>query len=493
MKNLNFKIKNLGKILCAAGALSTFSFSQELPPAPAAPRTVVVPAVDQKTLPNGLKVAVVTRKSSPLVTVELLVKSGANYEDDNKAGLADMTASLLTRGTKTRSATQIAEEMEFLGASINAGAGWNSSTVAVNTMSDKVDKAMGIMADTVLNPVFDQKEIDLLKSQTLDNLNYSLKQPSSLSAFVASKYSFGEHPAGGTVDSINKITRDEITKFHQEQFLPAHSVLIFSGDITAQQAFALAQKYFGGWKAPALKIRPMGRFMIKDDTKTAKTIARILVVDLPNSGQASVSYTKKLDSGRVDKAHISGSYFAASVANGVLGGGYSARLNQEIRIKRGLSYGANSAFAWRYGTANFSTRTQTKNESAAEVVELVKIEIEKLGDSSIAAIELTPRKSVLTGNFGRGLETTAGLAAQVADLYSYDLPVALLNSYMPSVDSVTDSEVMKFASGNLKGGDMIIVGDAKIFMDDLKKRFPGINITVIKADDLDVSKDSLHK
>ncbi len=126
---------------------------------------------------------------------------------DKFAGLADMTASLLTKGTKTRDATQIAEEMEFLGGSISAGAGWNASQVIVQVMPDKLDKAMDIMSDVVLNPVFDQKEIDLLKSQTLDNLSFSLKQPGSLASYVASKYSFGEHPAGGTVASINAITQ----------------------------------------------------------------------------------------------------------------------------------------------------------------------------------------------------------------------------------------------------------------------------------------------
>jgi len=176
-----------------------------------------------------------------------------------------------------------------------------------------------------------------------------------------------------------------------------------------------------------------------------------------------------------------------------LGGGYSSRLNLEIRIKRGLSYGAGSGFAWRQNNTNFSTRTQTKNESAAQVAELVIEELKKLRDVSVDSAELVPRKSVLTGNFGRNLETTNGLAGAISDLYSFGIPTSELNSYMMSTNAVTDAQIRQFADASLAGGDMIIVGDYSVFKDDLAKRFPDMKIEVIKADALDLSKDSLQK
>jgi zinc protease len=215
----------------------------------------------------------------------------------------------------------------------------------------------------------------------------------------------------------------------------------------------------------------------------------ILVVDLPKSGQAAVTYAKPLMSvGR--KSNV---YYPAQVLNSVLGGGYSSRLNYEIRIKRGLSYGAGSSFAWRPSSSDFSTRTQTKNESAAEVVGLVLDEVKKLGETSVGNEELVPRKSVLTGNFGRNLETTAGLATAVGELYAFGIPTSELNAYVTSVNGVSDSEIKSFASGNLSRGDIIIVGDYSVFKDDLAKRFPKTSVDVIKADDLDLSKDNLHK
>ncbi|HEY0659158.1 MAG TPA: pitrilysin family protein [Pyrinomonadaceae bacterium] len=455
------------------------SFAQETPPAPSAPKSVNIPAVKERKLPNNLTIAVVERKNVPLVTVQLLVKSGASSESADKAGLADMTASLLTKGTKTRTATQIAEQIEFLGGSINTGAGWNNSVVSINVMADKLDRAMEIMSDVVLNPSFKQEEIDLLRSQSLDGLTYNLKQPGFLANYVAAKYSFDEHPAGGTPETLKSITNSDITVFHKTNYLPSNAILIFTGEITDANADALAKKYFGNWnnQSAAKTSNSGGKSGNVNSPNSSNLVRRILVVDLPNSGQASVNYGKNIGSnGRGGK-----SYYPATVLNSLLGGGYSSRLNQEIRIKRGLSYGAGSSFAWRADKSNFGTRTQTKNESAAEVAELVLAEVKRLTEGSIADSELSPRKSVLTGGFGRNLETTQGLAAAVADLYSFGLSTAELNSYMKNVETVKDAQIRDFAKANLLGGDIIIVGDYAKFKDDLAKRFPNMKIEVVKA------------
>ena len=504
-ETLNFKKISARKIF--ALLLLPFAFSavkaQQTPPAPSAPKSVKVPAVKEKKLANGLTVAVVERKGVPVVTVQLLVKSGASNEDLEQAGLANLTASLLTKGTKTKSATQIAEGMEFLGGSISSGAGWNSSFVTANVMTSKLDQAMAIFSDVVLNPSFKQEELDLLKSQTLDGLTYNLKQPGFLGSYVASVYSYNEHPAGGTQASINAITREDIAKFHKDNYEPDNAVLVFTGDITAVRANALAQKIFGKWKSVQKEIMtiiqskemPVDLPQVKTIPTKPAILKRVLIVDLPNSGQASVAYNIQTSSGgrvlwndKTKKSEYNENYFPATVMNSVLGGGYSSRLNQEIRIKRGLSYGAGSSFAWRWIDTNFGTRTQTKNESAAEVAELVLEEIKKLGTESVGKNELVPRKSVLTGGFGRNLETTEGLANAVADLYVFELPTSELNTYMKNVEAVTDSQIKQFADQYLRGGDIIIVGDYAKFKDDLAKRFPNQKIEVVKADGLDLSK-----
>ena len=484
-------MKNLNLVFGVFSIVFTFIFvsvvntpaQTETPPAPASPKTVSVPAIQERKLPNGLTVAVVERKSSPIVTAQLMVRAGASSEADNKAGLANFTADLLTKGTTTRSATQIAEDMAFLGTELNTGAGWNSSTVSFTVTPNNLAGALAIMADVVINPTFKQDELDLLKSQTLDELKYNLKQPSFIGNYVASKFTFGEHPAGGTPSSINAITRDDVAAFH-EIYLPQNSVLIFAGDITLEQAASLASKAFASWKGGRPFAQADGISM-----RVSKDSGRMLIIDLPNSGQASVTYALEVSGiGRRDKR-----FYDAAVLNSVLGGGYSSRLNYEIRIKRGLSYGAGSSFAWRGSNSDFATRVQTKNVSAAEVAQLTVAEIKRLTADSVANDELVPRKSTLTGNFGRNLETTSGLASAVADLYSFGIPASELNNYMSSVNAVSDAQIRDFASKNLLGGDLIIVGDYSVFKDDLAKRFPNMKIDVIKADDLDLSKDNLRK
>lgn len=497
------------KILLLISALCAGASAQYTEPKPGATKSVKVPAVKEFTLKNGLKVAVVERPGVPLVSAQLLVKAGAEIEMEAKAGLADMTASLLTKGTKSRSANQIAEQIEFLGADLNSGAGWNSTTISVNVMSDKLDQVMAIMADSILNPAFEQAELDLLRSQTLDGLKYNLTQPGFLTNYVASVYSYNEHPSNGTPASINSITRSDIAEFHSENFLPDNAVLILVGDVDLKSATALANTYFSKWKSRKpdretdnIVLRaPAVTKQVRGEEGETPLIKRILVVDLPGSGQASVSFAKSLEEGRLrclltksgTACEPRSTYFPAITLNSVLGGGYSSRLNQEIRIKRGLSYGAGSSFAWRGFNSNFGTRTQTKNESAAEVAELVAIELKKLTDEDISESELNPRRLVLTGGFGRNLETNAGLANAIFDLYSFELPADNLNSFMDSVMKVSDKQIKQFAAENFNGGDIIIVGDYAKFKDDLAKRFPNIKADVIKADELDISRENLRK
>ena len=461
-------------------------------PTPGAAKSVNVPAVKEAKLKNGLTVAVVEKRSVPIITTQLLVRSGAAGESMSKAGLADMTASMLTKGTKTRSAEQIAEEMEFLGASINSGAGWNSSNVTMSVTSDKFDQAMAIMADVALNPSFAQKELDLLRSQTLDELKYNLTQPSFLANYAASVRAFGEHPAGGTSSSIESMTQADLRGFYEKQFRPDNAVLLFAGDISLEAARAAAEKSFGQWKNQG---PPEANYVGYGDPDRAKPamakpiLKRITVVDLPGSGQASVNFYRSVPG--VSRA--SKEYYSASVLNSLLGGGYSSRLNQEIRIKRGLSYGAGSGFGWRFAQANFSTRTQTKNQSAAEVAELVVAELKRLAETDAAEAELNPRRMVLTGGFGRSLETTGGLVGALADLYTFGIPTSELNAYVGNVGGVTNATVKGFATKNIFDGEMIIVGDYSIFKEDLAKRFPGMQIEVIKASELNIESPTLKK
>jgi zinc protease len=208
---------------------------------------------------------------------------------------------------------------------------------------------------------------------------------------------------------------------------------------------------------------------------------------MPGAGQAAVVVSRP-GLRRVDPA-----YTSAIVANAVLGTGYSSRLNEEIRIKRGLSYGAGSAFDLRRDVGPFTASAQTKNESAPEVATIIIDELNGMVSAAVPETELTPRKAVLIGSFGRSLETAQGLATRIGALALYGLPLDEINRYISGVQSVSAADVQKFAGGHLSGGDanIVIVGDATKFLPALNQHFK--NVDVIPVADLDLNSATLRK
>ncbi|HRH42675.1 MAG TPA: pitrilysin family protein [Pyrinomonadaceae bacterium] len=487
MKNEKLKILLVAGLFCILHFAFLIDVNAQMP-APSAPKSVLLPKPVEKTLPNGLRVIVAQTKNVPIVTAQLLTKSGGEADPEQLSGLADFTASLLTKGTKTRSASQIAEEIEFLGGGIGAGAGWDSSNVSVRVTNDKIDKALAVLSDVVMNPAFSQEEIDRYREQLLDGLNVQMKQPGAVANNVSNKLIFKgtnySHPLGGTPESVQRIKQADLIKFHSDNYAAHNSVLVFTGDILPAQAFLLAAKYFGKLKSGSKYGDPMSSFAVSESKGFS-----ITVVDLPDSGQAAVNYVQP----SIKRSNPD--YYVANVLNAVLGNGYSSRLNQEVRIKRGLSYGAGSSFGMRRSTGIFRMSTQTKNESAGEVSQLFVEELNKMATGNIPETELIPRKSVLTGGFSRNVATTDGLAGTIGGLAVYDLPLSNINSYIQNTNAVTANQIKGFASSGLnsQNGLMVIVGDAKKFMDDLKKRFPKTPIRVIPLNKLDLESDKLEK
>jgi zinc protease len=472
-------------MLMAINTLVAQDAIETTPPPPAAPRATQVPQPSEKTLANGLRVIVVQKRNVPLVAARLLVNAGGETDPRDRAGLADLTASLLTKGTKTRTAEQIAQQVEALGGSLESGAGWDSSFVNVNVLTSKLPRAMTYLADVVRNPTFKQDEIDRLVEQNVDSLSVAMRQPRALAGFVSNRVLFGEGPYGhalsGTPESLKTIKRDDVTAFHRTWYRPDNAILLIGGDIDAKRGFALAEEAFGGWKATGPAPTP-----VKAEVPAPKR--RIVVVDLPDAGQAAVVVARPGIS-RLDPA-----YSVASVTNSVFGGGYSSRLNQEVRIKRGLSYGASSQFDLRRDAGAFSAAAQTKNESAAEVASIMLSELDRLATGEVPAAELTPRKAALIGNFGRALETSTGLVARLGSLALYGLPLSDINKYISGVEAVSASDVQSFSTSRIASAQasVIIAGDAKKFLDDLKKRF-GNDVEVIAVKDLDLDSPALRK
>lgn len=459
---------------------------QATPPPPAPPRSGTFPKPVEQTLPNGLRVIVVERHESPLVAVQLLIKNGGEVDPPELAGLADMTANLLTKGTQTRDATQIAQQIESLGGSLDSGARWDSSFANVGVMSSKIPQAMEILADVVRRPTFKSEEVERLRQQYLDNVTLALSDPGSIGRFVAARVVFGDsaygHPVSGTTESLTRITPAEIQKMHVRYYRPDNAILVFGGDVTAKDAFALATRYFGDWQKPTTPLPAMEPVKQSGEAKSG----RVVVIDKPDAGQAAV-FLARTGINRKDP-----DYFRGIVSNSVLSG-YSGRLNQEIRIKRGLSYGAGSVLDTRRNVGPFLASAQTKNESGAVVADLLMGEISRLSSAPPADVELTPRKAVLIGGFSRNLETAGGLVNQVASLALYGMGLDEINRYINNVQAITTADIQKFADTRLdaKTSNIIIVGDAKAFLPELQKKYQ--NVEVIPVAELDLNSATLRK
>ncbi len=456
----------------------------DTPPAPSARHETKFAAPKEAKLENGLRVIVAERPGLPLLAAEVVLRSGAEADPKNLAGTASLTGSLLTKGTETMGAPEIASAIESLGGSIDSGTGWDGSAASVVVMSDKADPALQILADVVRHPAFKQEEIDRLKSQVLDSLRVALQQPGSLAHFVIERVVFGAgdygHSAAGTLETVQTIRRDDIVQFYGKYYAPENAAFLLAGDITLAQGKAYAEKFFGDWKAA--KSSP-------NEERTSGAAAwkpRNVVIDMPEAGQAAVAMAKPA----IKRA--SPDYYAALVANAALGNGFISRLNREIRIKRGLSYGAGSSIDPRREVGPFTASAQTKNESAAEVAGLMQSELKRLVTEPVKGDELKSRQAVLTGRYARALETNRGFVSEMADLATYDLPLDTLDKYIPSIDAVTSEAVTDFVKKDLATPmSLIIVGKADAFLDALKKKVG--EVKVIEQKNLDLNRPDLVK
>lgn len=460
---------------------SQASAAERIPvPAPAAPVSPVIPSAGETRLANGMRVIVVEKRDLPIVTATIVSAAGGVRDGQGKAGTANLAANLLTKGTTTRSAEQIAQQIESLGGSIGAGADWDAAFATVTVKADQVAPALTILADIARNPVFAQEEIDRARKQAIDGVTVQLKDPAALAGYTASRAVFGAREygnvLGGTPTSLPKITRADIAGAYASGWTADQAALVVVGDIARADAEGLAQRLFADWKA-----RPRSSGDIAVMPGWILPQPRVVVIDMPEAGQAGVVVA------RAGIARSDPDFYAAQVANATLGLGFTSRLNREIRIKRGLAYGASSGVDTRRWTGIVTASTQTKNPSAPEVVALIAAEMKRLSAEPVPAAELDTRKAVLVGSFGRRIERTDGIAGALADYVAEDVPLDTLRTYIPSVQGVDAAAVQAAARKVLDptGASIVVVGDAKQFLDELRKTYPQVEVIPVASLNLD--------
>ncbi|GAA0870199.1 pitrilysin family protein [Brevundimonas basaltis] len=447
-------------------------------PAPGPEVSPATPAVADFRLANGLRVLVAPTEGVPLISARLGFDAGTR-DDGGKPGLATMTAGLLTQGTATRTAPQIAAEIEGLGATVGAGAGVDFTNVYANAPAEVFPQTLALMADVVRNPAFAAEELERQQSQTLDGLRVALSQPGQIASQSVGRVIYGAAPYGapgsGTITSVPTLTREDVVAFHRDRFSPADATLVFSGAITPEQARTLAEQAFGDWRGnDAAAARA-------DDPAGAALAPRVVVIDQPGAGQAAVVVAAR------GVSRTDADYFPLALGNTLLGGGYSSRLNQEVRIKRGLSYGAGSSLGARADEGLFTASAQTRNDAVPDVAALILEELGRMGSERIPESELSPRRAVMIGGFGRSLETVDGLGGFIANLALYDLPMSELAAYAGKVRAVTPEQIEAAFAGHLPaaGASLVIVGDASVFLEALRAKYPDLEVVPLTELNLD--------
>ncbi|MGH9573207.1 MAG: M16 family metallopeptidase [Candidatus Acidiferrales bacterium] len=455
-------------------------------PAPAAPKEFHFPDAATKTLPNGLRVFVVHDASEPEVAVHLVVMTAGTSKDDPKSpGIAQMTANMLTQGTETRSAQQIAQAIDFVGGTLNAAAGFDSTDVTLSIVKKDLTVGLDLMQDVVLHPAFKTDELDRQREQLLSNFEVEYSDPDYLATAVFGRVLYGNSPYGlppeGTPDSVKKMDRDALAKFHAANYAPNQSLLAFAGDITPDEAFAAAEKYFGSWpKSAASDTAP--------PSAAGPSGVHFWLIDKPDAVQTQIRV------GRLGIRRADLDYIQLLVANRIFGGGYNSRLNTEVRIKKGLTYSAYSSFNPHRYAGSFVVGTYTRTPATVEAMKLVMNLLSQMTNGDVSPQEMDFARDYLAGVYPIQSETADQVAGRVLTVAAYGLPADYNSTYPDKIRGVTAAEVKSMAAKYMSAGDLdvVLAGNVGAFRDELKKEFPSAKFDEIAADQIDLLAPGLR-
>lgn len=445
-------------LLAAGAAAAATPEDLGTPPPAGPPRPVTVPPLQESRLDNGVTVVVAPRHGLPLVSAWLLVRVGAETDPLDRAGRADMLAALLTQGAERNgrpvSAPELARQAEALGGSLSAGSGWRSTSLGMTVTTPRLEAALSLMSDVLRRPTLAADELDRLRVQAVDALQVSNSDPGSIANRVSRRLYWGDSAYGGvsTEQTLQRLRRDDLQALHRQGYRPEDTLLVLSGDVSPDRGRALAQQFLGDWRPSRLAPLP------RRDGTPAPLDPRTVLVDLPGVGQSSVTVLAPFTSLAPEDAS---ELRIAQVTNAVLGGGYSARLNQEVRIRRGLSYGVGTRAEQHAEGGLWEASAQTDHRHAEQVAALLRTQVLGLADVPPDAEELAARQATLVGGFARRLDTNAGIASLITTLWAGGRPLSELQRFVPEVLAVTPGQVRAFAERRWPAESLrtVVVGD----------------------------------
>jgi zinc protease len=447
-------------------------------PKPKPDPKLVLPRIQRRKLSNGLEVLIVEQHELPVVTMNLVIKSGAAADSNDRAGLASLTADMLDEGTKTRSSLDISNQLSSIGARLFTNASWDSSNINLLTLTRHLDRALDIFADVLLNPSFPETDLSRLRAQRSVGLQQRRDDANSIAGTVYSSLLYGRnhpygHPQTGDEASIKATTGADVRGFYETYYRPNNAALIVAGDVTPETIIPRLEKALGAWKAgnvPAVNISAPGQNLGK---------THVYLVDRPGAAQSVIQI------GQLGVARSTPDYFPLLVMNSLLGGAFVSRVNLNLREDKGYTYGARTGFDYRRGagpfTASAGVQTAVTKESVFEFMKELR---GVRGEIPVTQKELDYQKQAIIRRYPSGFETPEQITRQLSALVLYDLPDDYFNNYLARVQAVSLADVQRVATKYLDPDHMaiLVVGDRKVIEPGLRSLGDIGSITFLDAE-----------
>jgi len=461
-------------LACAIGVnlVAQQAPNRSRPPAPGPVPALRLPAIQKRQLSNGLRVWVVELHEVPVAQVNLVVFGGGANETGKKYGASSITAAMLEQGAGTRSALEIADAIDFLGADLSASSSFDASAVRLHVPVARLTDALPIMADVALRPSFPKDELERLRQQRLTSLLQGRDDPSTIASATFARVLFGpEHrygiPSGGTAETIKAFTTDDLRAFYTSIFRPDNAALLAVGDVTADNVVPLLEASFGGWK-PAAGTKPVQKLPAVDEPAARQ----IYLVDKPGAAQSQIRI------GWIGVPRSTPDYFPIVVMNTILGGSFSSRLNMNLREQHGYTYGASSSFDMRMSPGPFVSSAGVQTDKTAESLTEFFKELDAIL-KQVPPEELARAKNYVALRYPASFEATADISRRLEDALVYQLPEDYFSTYVQKIQAVTAADVQRVAQKYVQPGRfaVVVVGDQKV----IEPKVRGLNLGPIKV------------
>lgn len=425
------------------------------PPGPGPMRPFNFPPIERFALSNGLPVLMARTEGPAVATVGLLLPAAGVHEDSSRAGLASLTGSLLDSGTGRRAGTQIAEELEALGAQFGVATGWEVTEVEMTLLTSRLEPGMELFADVVRNASFPEDEVERVRQEQIAAILQRRAEPRGLANEAASHFIFADsspfhRPLGGTTQTLEALARADVSTFHSGRYTPFGAAAVVAGNVDRPQVEALLAGVLADWSGPAPE-------PVAVNVEPASRERRLVVVDRPGSVQS------ELRVGHLGVARSTPDYFPLMVMNTILGGAFTSRLNLNLREKHGFTYGVSSGFAMRRHPGPFLVSTAVQTEVTAAAVTEILREVEAIRSEPVRSAELEDARNYIAGVFPLRLETTEGVASRLAEMAMHGLASDYFDRYRERVLDVPAADVQRVAREHVRPEELcvVVVGDAQ--------------------------------